>query len=240
MCLCLLKYLRTCRPNHVWSYDFVVDRTFDGRPLPQIYEKRFPRYFFGRAEIHYFVLLICPMVEHSMSSEHKTHFINIITGGYIMRKAMLLLVLVGWTSSLWGADPIIGAWKLNVAKSKIPQSDTAPKEITDVYREGGTDQIELIRTGTQRDGSPDSSKWVWPRVGGIAERTSPSPLPVGTSYIELLIDSGHWYVTILQNGKQNILMHKVITKDGKTMRITVKSINAQGKPIEQLQVFEKQ
>jgi len=25
--------LKPCRPNHVWSYDFVADRTFDGRPL---------------------------------------------------------------------------------------------------------------------------------------------------------------------------------------------------------------
>ena len=23
--------LRPCRPNHVWSYDFVMDRTHDGR-----------------------------------------------------------------------------------------------------------------------------------------------------------------------------------------------------------------
>jgi putative transposase len=25
--------LKPCWPNHVWSYDFVADRTFDGRPL---------------------------------------------------------------------------------------------------------------------------------------------------------------------------------------------------------------
>jgi hypothetical protein len=186
------------------------------------------------------VLLIYSIVEHNVDSDPKTHFSNILAGGCIMRKVMLLLAVVGLAGSLWGADPIIGSWKLNVAKSKIPPTETAPKELTDVYRELGTDQIELIRTGSQTDGSPVSSKWTWPREGGIAERKSPAPLPEGTSYIEILIDSGHWYVTILQNGKQSIVMHKVITKDGKTMRVTIKSMNAQGEAVEQLQAFEKQ
>ena len=157
-----------------------------------------------------------------------------------MRKIALLLAVIGLASPVWGADPIIGTWKLNVSKSKFPQREMAPKEVTDVYREAGTDQIEFIRKGTQSDGSPDSSTWTWPRVGGMAERKSPAPLPAGTSYIELLMDPGNWYVTILQNGRQNVAMHKVIAKDGKTMSITIKSTNAQGKPVEQLQVFEKQ
>jgi hypothetical protein len=72
------------------------------------------------------------------------------------------------------------------------------------------------------------------------ERRSPRPLPAETSYIELLVDPGHWYATILRNGKQNILMHKVLAKDGKTMQITVKSLDAQAKAFEQLQLFEEQ
>jgi hypothetical protein len=143
-------------------------------------------------------------------------------------------------SRTWDTNPIIGTWKLNVGKSKILQAKDSPKEITDVYRELRPDQIEFIRAGTQINGSSISSKWVWPREGGIAERKSPAPLPQETSYIEVLVDPGHWYVTILQNGKQNILMHKSISKDGKTMRLTIKSMDAQGKPVEQLQVFEKQ
>jgi hypothetical protein len=153
-----------------------------------------------------------------------------LAGGCIMRKAMLLPV----------PDPIIGTWKLNIAKSKIPQSDTAPKETTDIYRDLDTNQIEFSRTGTRMDGSLDTGIWKWPREGGIAERTSPSPLPEGLSYIELLINPGHWYVTILQDGKQKVIMHKAISKDGKTMRLKVKGINVQGKPFKQLQVFEKQ
>jgi hypothetical protein len=35
-------------------------------------------------------------------------------------------------------------------------------------------------------------------------------------------------------------MHKVLAKDGKTMQITVKSLDAQAKAFEQLQLFEEQ
>ncbi|MBN1570831.1 MAG: hypothetical protein JXA73_23525 [Acidobacteria bacterium] len=157
-----------------------------------------------------------------------------------MRKILFLLACVGLAGSLWAADPIIGTWKLNIAKSKIQPSATAPKEATDVYKEAGADQMEFTRTGTQTDGAAIYSKWSWPREGGIAKRLAPEPLPESISYIELLMDPGYWYVTILENGKQSTVMQKIISKDGKTMRLTLKRKDAQGKKVEELHVFEKQ
>ena len=157
-----------------------------------------------------------------------------------MRKLWLAIAFAGIAGSLFAADPIIGTWKLNAAKSEIPPSASAPKEITDIYRELGKDLIELERRGIQTDGAAIASKWTWPREGGIAERTAPDPLPKGMSYIELLMDPGAWYVTILQNGKQATVMQKVISKDGKTMRITIKGMDEKGKPVVQLHYFEKQ
>lgn len=176
---------------------------------------------------------------HSMGYDHGVHFSNSFSGGSSMRKTLLLLAILGLASSLWAADPIIGTWKLNIAKSKIPLSQTAPKEITDVYKETADNQMELTRTGIQTDGAAIFSKWTWPREGGIAERKAPDPLPKEISYIELLLDPGSWYVTILQNGKQNTVMQKVISKNGKILRITIKSKDAQGKSEEQLHFFEK-
>ncbi len=157
-----------------------------------------------------------------------------------MRKITFLLAVFGLTGSLWAADPIIGTWKLNVEQSKIAPSNTAPKAATDVYKETGKDQIEFTRTGTQVDGAAIFSKWTWPRIGGTAERLSPEPLPKEIAYIELLVDPGYWFVTILQNGKQNSLMQKTISKDGKTMRIRIKSLDAQGNVVEELNVFDRQ
>jgi len=49
-----------------------------------------------------------------------------------------------------------------------------------------------------------------------------------------------FYEAVLQNGKQIRVEHIVVSKDGKTLRATIKGTNAQGKPFEQLEVFDKQ
>lgn len=64
--------------------------------------------------------------------------------------------------------------------------------------------------------------------------------PEGTSWVETLIDPGNWYVTRLQNSKQVALVHKTFSKDGKTMRQTTKGTDDQGKPYEQVKVFDRQ
>jgi hypothetical protein len=43
----------------------------------------------------------------------------------------------------------------------------------------------------------------------------------------------------MQNGKQLELIHSSISKDGKTMHLTVKGTNAQGKPSETFAVLDK-
>jgi hypothetical protein len=44
----------------------------------------------------------------------------------------------------------------------------------------------------------------------------------------------------MQNGKQTLTIHKIISEDGKTMRQTVTSVDSKGKPFEELRVFERQ
>lgn len=157
-----------------------------------------------------------------------------------MHKTMLFLAVFGLAGSLWAADPIIGTWRLDTTESKIQPTPTSPQKATDTYRLIDGNQIEFTRRGVQGDGTPIYSRWVWPAQGGAAERLEPSPLPDETSYIELLIEPGYWYVTILQDGKQSLVMQKNISKDGKIMRITEKSRDEGGKLIEDLYVFEKQ
>jgi len=152
-----------------------------------------------------------------------------------MRKALLLFAVLGLAGSLWAADPIIGTWKLNVAKSDmsaIAPGLPPPKQETVVYREVGDNLIEMS------DGLLTSNKWTWPRQGGIAKREP--PLPEQMLYIETLVEPGHWFATILRNGKQTNFYKKTIDKDRKTMRQTFNGVDSQGKPFERLFVYEKQ
>ena len=82
-----------------------------------------------------------------------------------MRKALLFLAVLGLASSLWAADPIIGSWKVNIAKSKFPSPQSAPEEQTEVYRETGDGQIELTYRSSNKDGSSDLEVIVFPANG---------------------------------------------------------------------------
>ncbi len=134
-----------------------------------------------------------------------------------------------------------GAAVENQLRMGLIRKEAPPKERTEVYREVNHDQIEFTATGTLTDGSSISSKWTWPRQGGIAVRHLRAPLPEGLSYVETLIEPGDWYVTSMQNGKQIGVFRKIISKDGKTMSHIYKDIvDDQGIPIDAVLVFDRQ
>ena len=154
---------------------------------------------------------------------------------------ILAVVVFAMAVPAMAADPIIGSWKTNVAKSKfspllLAALKRAPKERTEVYREIEGDQIEMAATEIGTDGSPQSGKLVWPRQGGTAR----GALREGPVFVEVLTDPGNWYVAILMDGKQTALLHKTISKDGRTMRQTTKGTTPDGKTFEQIEVFDRQ
>jgi hypothetical protein len=155
-----------------------------------------------------------------------------------MRKIMLFLAVFGLVGSLWAADPIIGKWKMNVAKSKFSPMEKAPKEFTEVYREIDGNLIELTTNLIESDGSSSPEKFTFPAQGGINKFLT--PIEEGRFEIETLIAPGEWRMTSMLNGKQMRTMHKVISKDGKTMRHIVTLTDAQGKTTEALYVFDRQ
>jgi len=152
-----------------------------------------------------------------------------------MRKAMLLLAIVGLAGSLWAADPDVGTWKLNVAQSKFSPNSPAPKEETLVVAVAGG-QKELTVTGTAANGSPISAKYTFPLEGGAVK-------PVLAGYdaaIVTVVSPSDFYATTLKDGKQRLFLQVVISKDGKTKRETIRGKDAQGKPVDELEVFDKQ
>jgi hypothetical protein len=148
---------------------------------------------------------------------------------------LTVLVLV-FAGAAMAADPIIGKWKLKIAKSKLGQA--APKEFTEVYREVDRNLIELTTNWIASDGSSSPEKFTFPAQGGINKFVT--PIEEGRFEIETLIAPGEWRMTGMQNGKQVMTRHKVISKDGKMMRHTVTKTDAKGKVTEELYVFDRQ
>jgi type IV secretory pathway protease TraF len=67
------------------------------------------------------------------------------------------------------------------------------------------------------------------------------PPPLKTrAYVETLVEPGHWIVTFMMNGTQVVLLQKVVSKDGETVTVTTSSVGMDGKPSEQIVVYDKQ
>ena len=157
-----------------------------------------------------------------------------------MRKIIFLfIILISLSDTLWAADPIIGTWKLNIAKSVLSADEKSIKEDINIYRETDENLMELTISTIFEDGTIDSGKWIWPKEGGVAACLSKT-LEEGLLYVEGYVEPGHWFAVITLNGNQVGLYHKIISSDGKTMTQTFKGVDENGKPVNIKKVMEKQ
>ena len=96
--------------------------------------------------------------------------------------------------------------------------------------------MELTRSFVRQDGSGGSSTYAFPSQGGVA--TVPKNYP--NAIIETFVDPGEWYVTFLRDGKQLSAVHKVVSKDGKTLTQTTTGLAPDETFFEQIEVYDKQ
>src|SRR4051812_3833236 len=59
--------------------------------------------------------------------------------------------------ALYAADPMMGTWKLNETKSKIPAG--TPKNHTVVYSGGMMGKIKVTVDGVDKEGKPAHNEW---------------------------------------------------------------------------------
>ena len=152
------------------------------------------------------------------------------------RTALIACGALLLTTALSASDPIVGAWKLNVTKSRMPLTDTALKDQTEIYRELPGGEVELTFSRTFANGSSEASKFTWPAQGGAAKILE-GKYPEDSSFVEIAIKPGEWYVAYMLNGRQLAVMHKLIIRD--TMRETIRGADAQGKPIEYFLILDR-
>ncbi len=159
---------------------------------------------------------------------------------HMRRIMMLFLAVFVLAGTVWAQDPSIGKWKLNLAKSKTPPSETANvKEAVIEMRALDANTYESISTTTQKDGKTVVVKWTVPISGGIQKYQQGGPAQ-GISIVAAKIDPHHIVNIYLQDGKQVFLMQMNISPDGKTFTGSAQVPTPQGKPFEYLVVYDKQ
>lgn len=148
---------------------------------------------------------------------------------------LLLVVLFAAVAVCWAADDsFMGTWKLNEAKSKLAP-DTG-KNQTVVYAAAG-DSVKVTADGVDLAGKPIRHEWTgkfdgkeYP-VTGDATADSRSYKRINATTLEL---------TNKKDGKAVASGRIVISADGKTRTVTIKSKNSAGKEVTSVSVYDKQ
>lgn len=132
-------------------------------------------------------------------------------------------------------DPMLGAWKLNIAKSKFGPGSVIQAETNQVESIGNG--IKLTAQITNADGRKVTESYSGTfdgkefSVGGDAN--------VDTAYLKR-IDAYTMERINKKAGKPTTTMKYVVSKDGKTKTVHITGTTAQGLPVDTILVFEKQ
>jgi hypothetical protein len=130
------------------------------------------------------------------------------------------------------ADPQIGTWKLNEAKSKL--SPGAPKNHTVVYTAVG-DKVKVTVDGTSSDGKAVHSEWTGSFDGKpYAVTGGPEDTRTYTKVNDRTLKfTGKKGTTTVMSGEV------VVSADGKTRTVTVSGTDAAGKKYTATGVYDR-
>ena len=147
--------------------------------------------------------------------------------------SLLMIVAVFCATPAFAADPIVGTWKLNVAKSKF--GDAPLTAGTRVYSESsGTYTLEQKSTGA--DGKEKSSSAAY--RDGKEEKQPPGG--AGDAIVSKKIDANTWDFEIKQEGKVVGHVHRVVSADGKTLTVHNTGAKMSGAKGDETLVYDKQ
>ena len=156
----------------------------------------------------------------------------------ILRSALLGTLLTIGTAALaagTAVDPVIGTWKLNVAKSKFGSSHVL-KSQTRIYSQSDKG-ITIEMKSVSADGKDMTTIATYQFDGkdypvtGAAEYDSLSGRQIDANTAEF---------TLKKAGKTVATTRRTVSKDGKILTATADSSDAKGMKSQDLMVFDKQ
>jgi hypothetical protein len=146
------------------------------------------------------------------------------------------VILWGSAAQAQGTDPLIGTWKLNIAKSTFSPGPP-PKSGTVRYEPAAEG---MIRTSADLVGADDRRTHI-----EYAAKEDGKDYPItGAPAIDTVslkrIDAHTTERIDKKGGKVVGGLTRKLSADGKTLTVTIKSTDPQGKPVSNVVVLEKQ
>ena len=154
-----------------------------------------------------------------------------------MKALALVLMLIAFSSPAIAADPFVGTYKLNAAKSATSGGQTPPDMTLTISEEGAN--LLIATSGKTADGSPISADvLVVPKAGGTVKA------PAGQANYDSTVfnrrDPNTIDMVAMQKGKERTRVKLALSRDGKTLTRSFTSTNAQGRPVSGTSVMERE
>jgi len=136
-------------------------------------------------------------------------------------------------AACFAANPHMGTWKLNEAKSKLVPG--MGKNTTVTYAEQ-KDKIKITVEGIDKDGKPTHSVW----VGKFDGKAYPvkGNLPANAVAYKVVNDRTN-DITAMKDGKTMWSGRITVAADGKSRTVTINGTDADGKKFKGKAVFDK-
>ena len=136
-------------------------------------------------------------------------------------------------AACFAANPQIGTWKLNEAKSKLAAGMGKNTTVTYVEQK---DKIRVTVDGVDKDGKPTHSVW----VGKFDGKAYPAKgnLPYNSVAYKVVND---WTndITAMKDGKIGWSGRIEVSADGKSRTVTINGTDANGKKFKAKAVYDK-
>ena len=145
--------------------------------------------------------------------------------------AVALLIVAA--AACFAANPHMGTWKLNEAKSKLVPG--MGKNSTVVYSEQ-KDKVKITVDGVDKDGKPTHSVW----VGKFDGKAYPvkGNLPYNSVAYKVVNDRTN-DITAMKDGKIGWSGRITVSADGKSRTVTINGTDANGKKFKGTAVYDK-
>ena len=154
-----------------------------------------------------------------------------------VRVAALVLAMSVVSVGLWAQnDPLIGTWKLNLAKSSYSPGPAMRSEIL-TFAPFSKDGVKVTVAQVNAEGkhilTEYSSKFDgnFTPLTGVADADAVALKRIDANTTERLYK---------KDGKVNSTVRRVVSKDGKTLTNTATGTNGKGQEVHNVTVFDKQ
>jgi len=136
-------------------------------------------------------------------------------------------------TACFAANPQMGTWKLNEAKSKLVPG--MGKNTTVTYAEQ-KDKIKITVDGVDKDGKPTHSVW----IGKFDGKAYPvkGNLPYNSVAYKVVNDRTN-DITVMKDGKIGWTGQITVAADGKSRTATINGTDANGKKFKGKAVYDK-